>query len=101
MLNEEKFRDFCYLYFLNALDNDEKAEFLAALRSKKTEYKRIYLKVRRLFYLMPLAAEMKDPPESLKDELLKIIKAPSPNSDKLLDKLAEYLKANKLRLIML
>jgi Anti-sigma-K factor rskA, C-terminal len=68
-IDKEKFKELCPLYFLDALDPDELAEFNEALLSGDDEIKSIYNEFKILFLYFPLSADQVEPSPGVKTAL--------------------------------
>lgn len=73
-MDKEHFEELCSAYVLGALEKDEAREFERALSERDPELINIYVEMQRVAYKLPLSVEMVEPPQSVKEQIMRTIR---------------------------
>jgi anti-sigma-K factor RskA len=91
-MDQDRFKELCFQYFLNQIQAEDYDEFKNALESEDEKLNKIFLDIKKIVLHLPLTSEMVEPSPSVKRKILNSIKNDGVEETKgSIEKLAGYL----------
>lgn len=97
-MDQDRFKELCFLYFLNQLQAEDYDEFNNALKSGNEEFNNIFLEMKKIVMHLPLGSTMTEPSALLKRKILNSINTNRTGETKgFLERVAAFLLLTKPR----